>query len=75
MQYAKLPRALQPDGGCPAPDLAFEQLSAQDKLNRLHEAFRTALAAEPPNPTVPTAWVVWLMGEFDGLGSAGHTLI
>lgn len=69
MQYAKLPGALSPEPLAPMPVQAFDQLSGQDKLNRLHAEFTAAEGGNVLDASVPTPWAAWLLEEFDRLGS------
>lgn len=64
-EYEKLPQSLRPRDGEQMPVRRFDALSSQEKLDRLHEEMRQADTLNHPEPSVPTPWVSWLLGEFD----------
>lgn len=64
-RYDMLPGALRNREIPDAPIRRFDSLSAQEKLDLLHNEVAQADGLDHPNLTVPTSWAAWLLGEVD----------
>lgn len=66
-RYGKLPGALRTREVPDVPIRRFDSLSAQEKLDLLHNEVAQAEGLDHPNMTVPTPWAAWLLAEVDRL--------